>query len=72
MSASEKYGETERLEIKLNKMELVKLQSSEIRKIARGELVYIDHPEKGIMYADYENIFINAIELSEEDKLRLQ
>ena len=50
-------------------MELVKLQSSEIRKIARGELVYIDHPEKGIMYADYENIFINAIELSEEEKL---
>ena len=53
-------------------MEVVKLQSSEIQKIARGELVYIDHPEKGIMYADYKNIFINAIELSEEDKLRLQ
>ena len=37
-------------------MELVKLQSSEIQKIARGELVYIDHPEKGIMYADYKNL----------------
>ena len=53
-------------------MELIKLQSSEIQKIARGELVYIEHPEKGIMYPDYENIFINAIELSEEDKLRFQ
>jgi hypothetical protein len=53
-------------------MELVKLQSSEIQKIAKGELVYINHPEKGIMYADYKNIFINAIEISEEDKLSLQ
>ena len=52
-------------------MELVKLQNYEIKKIARGELVYTDHPEKGIMYADSKNIFINAIELSEEDKLRL-
>jgi hypothetical protein len=53
-------------------MDLVKLNKEEIQKIARGELVYIDHPEKGIMYADYKNIFINAIKLPKEDKLRFQ
>lgn len=53
-------------------MNLVKLNSAELQKLSKGELIYIQHPEKGIMYADYENIFINAIELSEEDKLRLQ
>ena len=46
-------------------------EQGDLYRLAEGRLVYIDHPEKGIVYADNRNVFINTIELTEEEKSRL-
>lgn len=47
---------------------LVKLDPMQRHLIMLGEgrLTYIQHPEKGIVGVDTNNVFVNTIELSEE------
>jgi len=53
--------------MKIEKDNLVKLEQHELKQLANGTLAYIEHPEKGVCKADWNNVFINAIELSKED-----
>lgn len=53
----------------LNVDDLVKLDEYHKRLLFKGALTYIEHPTKGLVYADNINIFINTIELTEEEKL---
>lgn len=49
----------------------VKLSEYQINNLFLGELVYVNHPNKGICMIDPKDIYINTIEFSEEDKKRL-
>lgn len=50
---------------------LVKLTPEELIQLSDGELIYINHPEKGICYVDMNNIFVNTVELTQEEKDKL-
>ena len=53
-------------------MELVKIEGLDVQRLAQGSLIFIEHPEKGVRYVDMSNIFVNTIELSDEDKLKFK
>lgn len=47
------------------KMELknmVKLNYTDLKRITEGDLIFIEHPEKGNVFVDYDNIYVNTIE----------
>ena len=41
-------------------------------KLAEGRLLLLDHPEKGMVWTDTNNVYVNTIELTEEEKLRFR
>ncbi|WP_178989645.1 hypothetical protein [Winogradskyella schleiferi] len=61
----------EKTEIKLENLVKLDPNQRDFYKLAEGRLVYVEHPEKGIVYADNMNVFINTIELTQEEKSRL-
>jgi len=63
--------DTEEKEIKIENLVKLDPNQRDFYRLAEGKLVYVDHPEKGIVWADNMNVFINTIELTEEEKSRL-
>ncbi|HAI18112.1 MAG TPA: hypothetical protein DCM10_08885 [Xanthomarina gelatinilytica] len=61
----------EKEEIKFENLVKLNPNQRDFYTLAEGRLVYVNHPEKGIVYADNMNVFINTIELTEEEKSRL-
>ncbi|UBZ08637.1 hypothetical protein LDL76_07985 [Salegentibacter mishustinae] len=55
----------------MNTKNLIKLEQYDIEKLSKGELIYVDHPEKGTCKADWDNVYINGIELTKEEKIKL-
>jgi hypothetical protein len=46
----------------------VKLTEQEAVEFVEGRLTYINHPKKGIVYVDNINLYVNTIELTQEEK----
>ena len=42
---------------------LVKLNQQELTQLSKGELSYVEHPIKGVVGVDMENVYVNTIEL---------
>jgi len=61
----------EKTEIKLENLVKLNPDQREYYHLAEGKLILINHPEKGMVWADNKNVFINTVELTEEEKLRL-
>ena len=40
---------------------LVKLTDYELQKLSQGELIFIEHPEKGICKVDMEKVYVSVI-----------
>ncbi len=52
----------------MNTEKLVKLTPNEIQQLMSGELVYIQHLEKGLCYSNPQNIYVGITELTTEEK----
>ena len=42
-------------------MELIKLTNQQLQTLANGELLFIEHPTKGVCKVDMNNVFVSII-----------
>ena len=46
----------------------VKLTPYQIQSLIRGELIYVEHPEKGLCYSNPQDVYVGITELTENLK----
>ena len=59
-------------EIKFENLVKVKSDYRILEQLIEGRMAYIEHPTKGMVGVDIQNIFVNTIELPKKEKQKLR
>tara|TARA_R110002049_G_C9004631_1_gene550131 strand:- start:649 stop:855 length:207 start_codon:yes stop_codon:yes gene_type:complete len=62
----------ENTEIKFENLVKVKSDYRVLAQLIEGRMAYIEHPTKGVVGVDIQNIFVNTVELPKEEKQKLR